>query len=100
MNRETFDHIREDVRNAMVENRNDDPELMPELVMWLLGELGNLATDEGKPAVSWCPSCSADMCAEQWAEELLNRAQLRAISKIPFAADALSADDPYWEDHR
>lgn len=111
MNGETFDHIREDVRNAMVENRNDDPGLMPELVMFLLGVLGDSATrtcncgplnpESYDGPQRNCPSHG------DWpwiTAGYLERCQLRALSKIPFAeADACDqADAPYdpdWRDH-
>lgn len=92
MTPETFDHIREDVRNAMVENRHDDPELMPELVMFLLDQLGQIALGS-------CLCADGRYEPEIWAAGLLERCQIRALSMIPFAADALPADDTYWSDH-
>lgn len=89
MTGETYAHIREDVRNAMVENRNDDPSLLPELVMRLLDHLGDRATDLDLP----------------WGERrdhagVLEQCQLRAVSQIPFGeADACDQDDDP-EDHR
>lgn len=104
MNRETFDHILEDVRNAMVEAPiQGDLSLMPELVMYLVDEIGRAATEQ-VDIVGECPSCSGDYSVSLWAGALLEKAQLRAISKIPFAeADACDqADAPYdpdWRDH-
>lgn len=91
---EWYAHIREDVRNAMVENRHEDPSLMPELVMYLLDELGTAArsTPEDWPIT---PEC--------WAARALERCQLRAVSQIPFGegdACAQTDYDPDWRDHR
>lgn len=100
MTPETLAHIRADVQTAMVENRNDDPSLLPDLVAWLLTELGEVATSHGDAITGYCPSCEGQVCAEQWAEALLHKAQLRAISKIPFdEADTNDDCDPDWRDH-
>jgi hypothetical protein len=93
---ETFDHIREDVRNAMVENRNDDPALMPDLVMHLLDALAELAG--GAPVLSECWECDAPDNIEAWATTVLERCQLRAVSMIPFAEQQPDTDT-YWSDH-
>lgn len=108
MNRETFDHIREDVRNAMVENRNDDPSLMPELVMLLLDELGAAATHRCTCSTDYTTydgpyrGCRDHGDPSYWATHVLDRCQLRALSKIPFAeSDACDqADDSYDPDWR
>lgn len=92
MTPETLAHIRADVQNAMVENRNTDPALLPDLLDYLLTELGKIAT--------------ADYLftefAREWADDVLEASQLRAISQIPFAERAAAdvADPPYDPDWR
>lgn len=100
MNRETFDHIREDVRNAMVENRQDDPALLPELVMYLLDQLGEIALGSCLCADGRYdnPLCYQHGEPKIWAAGLLERCQLRAISMIPFA-EQQPDPDTYWSDH-
>lgn len=107
MTPETFDHIREDVRNAMVENRQDDPGLMPELVMYLLGVLyeaaGGCLCDHNPDGDGYPRRECPDHGEPAWAAAAaLERCQLRAVSQIPFAeGDACAQDyDPDWSDHR
>lgn len=97
MSPETLAHIRADVQTAMVENRHSDPALLPDLLDYLLTKLSEAAA---APSVAgYCPACSGDELVMDWAGAMLEQVQLRAISQIPFAADTLHADDPYWSDH-
>ena len=86
MTPEDLAHIRADVRAAMIEAQWDDTALMPDLINELLVSVGAVAVDgpNGDPRV--------------WAQNLLHSCQLRAISRIPFAARA-DEDDPHWSEH-
>jgi hypothetical protein len=93
---ETLAHIRADVQTAMVENRNTDPALMPDLLDYLLTELSKAA---GAPTVAaYCPGWSGDEQVMDWAGHILEQVQLRAISQIPFG-DRSTENDPDWRDH-
>lgn len=83
MNVETLAHIRADVQTAMVENRNDDPALLPDLLNYLLTEIGKVATGEGHFLTFM----------REWAANVLEAAQLRATSKIPFGERTADPDD-------
>lgn len=97
MTPDTLAHIRADVQTAMIENRNDDSALLPDLVAYLLTELGKVAL-EARPVVGFCPACSGDYAVALWAWALLERVQLRATSQIPFGEPPTPPDDTDWSD--
>lgn len=88
MTPEMLARIRADVQTAMVENRNTDPALLPDLLDYLLTEVGRVATGDYRFLTFM----------REWAVDVLEAAQLRAISQIPFA-DRSTENDPDWRDH-
>lgn len=98
MTPEMLAHIRADVQTAMVENRNTDPALLPDLLTYLLDQIGEVSSSDGARITAYCPACEGQIGAEQWADSVLEQAQLRAISQIPFG-DRSTENDPDWRDH-
>lgn len=104
MTPDTLAHIRADVQTAAVENRNDDPALLPDLLNYLLTELGVIATQRA----CICPPADPHHfdgpdreCPEHgeplfWATAVLERCQVRATSQIPFGEPADPDDDTDW----
>jgi hypothetical protein len=84
-----FDHIKVDIRTAVVENRHDDPGFLPEFAFFLLEHMGHVA--QGHPIAGglWASE-------REWAEHVLRKVQVRAISQIPFGEEP----PPEPEDHR
>lgn len=87
---EMLAHIRADVQTAMIENRNDDPALLPDLLDYLLTEIGKVATT-GVDGYQF-------VMPQTWADWLLAEVRLRAVSAIPFAErdDAARPVAPDW----
>lgn len=105
MKPDELEHIRADIRAAMVEAQWEDRTLLPELLDRLLsavGEVadaGTLARDfgllrtEGETVGFHYPH------AQEWAANLLRQCQLRAVSKIPFPEVEPDDDRPHWSEH-
>lgn len=95
MTPEMLAHIRADVQTAMVENRETDPALLPELLDYLLTEISKIALSSRD---GW-----QFVMPQAWAGWLLEQVQLRAISQVPFGeptGDGTDpAYDPDWRDH-
>lgn len=85
-------HVRADVQTAMVEGRNDDPALLPDLLDYLLTALGTAATEPRLGA--YCFACDGEYQVMDWASAHLVLVQLRATSGIPFAERNTD-----WSDH-
>lgn len=88
MKREEFDHIRADIRQAMLEGPQEDPTATPQILLRLLDAVGDLA-------VEWLFNPTRGN-PRAWATNLLHDVQLRAVSKIPYGEPATT--EP--EDHR
>lgn len=95
MTPEMLAHIRADVQTAMVENRNTDPALLPDLLDYLLTELSLISIS---PEQQGLHDPIRPYEVREWADGLLNQAQMRAISQISFA-DRSTENDPDWRDH-
>jgi hypothetical protein len=95
---EELDHIRADVRQAIVEAQQHDPTVTVEILWRLFDQLAEAVTSPAEAfAGSWAMSDEAARWdVELWAEEILRDVQTRAISKIPYG----EAHPIEQEDHR
>ena len=96
MRRNEFEHIREDVRTAMLEAERHDPPFVPEALFRLIdkvGEVAMLGDREHTSPFHYCAICYP----REWATALLRDVQLRAVSKVPYGEP--HHDEPP-EDHR
>lgn len=93
-------HIMEDVANALVENRHDDPQFVPDVLGEFMAHVGAMAAAdlaEWQDMLDRNPGLNAREHVQHWATNVLRRIQIRAISGIPF--DQIGA--PFEEeDHR
>ena len=87
MKTETFEHIRDDIQTRLVEQRYDDPALAPDLLAYVLRELGKLAALGTNQPISTDGIQLADGFrfvptpgAIWWATDLLVAMQSRAVS--------------------
>lgn len=99
MKADELDAINLDVTAAVVESGSEDPTLLPELITYLLDQIGKVATapHEAFPG-SWALTAFAVQAdLEDWADAILRTAQIRAVSKIPFN---IPTHDDEPEDHR
>ena len=90
MQADELDHIRADVRQAILEARQHDPTVTLEILWRLFNAIGRVAlagtghsslvgpTTPG--AFHLCCRCYPD----SWSEHLLRDVQLRAVSKVPY----------------
>lgn len=95
------EHIISDVVNALLENRYDDPTLAQELIGEFFAHVGALASggpEAWQDAADRNPGLTTAEYVEEFAENLLRRCQIRAISAIPF--EAIGAPFYEEEDHR
>lgn len=71
---EQIEHLVEDIRVRLVENRYDDPGLANDLLAYVMRELGKLAADADEVLMD-------DLIpAGDWAEEVLQAMQSRAVA--------------------
>lgn len=99
MQPDEIDHIRADVRTAIVENQHEDRSLLPDLIDHLLTALSRLSHEpysELKPYI-FDPDQDARPPVVAWSDALLRECQIRAVSQIPFGEPA--DDEPHWSDH-
>lgn len=112
MKREEFEHVREDVRNALLEAPRHDPQVTTDVLFRLLDMVGEVAIGNGygvpdgpMPLPVWSGrlgwSCTD---ARVWATCLLEDVQTRVVGRIPYGEtqDAEPPVPPDWEpeDHR
>ena len=88
MKTDELDHIRADIRQAILEAQQHDPTVTLE-VLWRLFE--SVAWANANPGLVWVMGC------EEWTQALLRDVQLRATSKIPYG-EPIHDEPP--EDHR
>lgn len=77
---EDYQHIREDVRAAVLEASREDPPVTMEILFRLLDELGHVATEGRSRITNYFPLCHTRL----WAEDVLRDVHLRATSKVPY----------------
>ena len=99
MKADELEHVRADIQAAIARSGQNDPPLLPELVTWLLDEIGDMAVGkkqavwrQGKVGVHY-----ADLLSH-WAGEVLRMAQVRAVSGIPYGEPV--DEPPHRDEHR